>query len=173
MLSSSLALPCSHRLWRRSCWLFIKVLLSLVASWLFRFHFHGGEHYLRFDPAGWEPFVRMFDTDFCWHLAAVEIWVASVLPGLFLQPHDYTHDVFALHGGVAAFVGVALLSKRQVLLILFRLLLKTALSLALVRFWCFLVHSIHSGTFLFKTAAQRVVRPGTSINQSINQSLNI
>ena len=28
-----------------------------------------------------------------------------MLPGLFLQSHDFTHDVFALHGGVEAFAG--------------------------------------------------------------------
>ena len=28
-------------------------------------------YYLRFDPAAGEPFVRLFDTDVCWHLAAI------------------------------------------------------------------------------------------------------
>ena len=40
--------------------------------------------HLRFDPAACEPFVRLLDTDVCWHLTAVELRVASVLPGLFL-----------------------------------------------------------------------------------------
>ena len=40
---------------------------------------------------------------------------------------------------------------------LLTLLLKTALLLALVRFWCFLVHSIHSGTFLFQENYKREI----------------
>ena len=77
---------------------------------------------------------------------------------------------------------------------LFTLLLKTVLSLALARFWCFLVHSIHSGTFLFQTNCKKeIVLAKSSIpesvwypsvhmrtkcgsswdfNQSINQSIN-
>ena len=56
--------------------LVVKVLLSLVASFfvVLRFnHFNGGEHYLRFGPAVCEPFIRLFDTDVCWYLAAVEL----------------------------------------------------------------------------------------------------
>ena len=34
--------------------------------------------------------------------------MGSVLPGLFIQSHDFTHDVFALYGGVEAFAGVFL-----------------------------------------------------------------
>ena len=37
------------------------------------FHFHGGEHCLRLDHVVCEPFVRLFDTDVCLHLAAVEL----------------------------------------------------------------------------------------------------
>ena len=33
----------------------------------------------------------------CWHLAVVRLWVVSVFPGLFLQPSDFAHDVFAHH----------------------------------------------------------------------------
>ena len=133
---------CSHRLWRRIYWLCNTS--ARVAGWrrmLLSFnHFHGGEHYLRFDPAAWEPFVRLFDTEVCWHRAVVRLWVASVLPGFFLQPSDsVAHDVFALHGGVEAFVCVALLFQRQVLLgfNLFTPLLKIELALFLVRFWWF------------------------------------
>ena len=39
-----------------------------------------------------------------------------MLPGFFLQPDDFAHDLFALHGGVGAFAGFRLLSHRQVLL---------------------------------------------------------
>ena len=67
-------------------------------------------------PVACEQFVRLFDTDICWHLPAVELWVASVLPGFFLQPDDFAHGLFALHGGVGAFAGVPFLSHRQVLL---------------------------------------------------------
>ena len=35
------------------------VFLSVV-TFLLLFHFHGGEHYLRFDAAACEPFVRLF-----------------------------------------------------------------------------------------------------------------
>ena len=38
------------------------------------------------DPAAFEPFVPLFDADVCWYLAGVELWVASVLPGLLPQP---------------------------------------------------------------------------------------
>ena len=51
---------------------YVSNLVSLVASFL-SFHFHGGDHYLSFDPAACEPFVRIFDTDVCWHIAAVEL----------------------------------------------------------------------------------------------------
>ena len=51
---------------------YVSSLVSLVASFL-SFHFHGGDHYLRFDPAACEPFVRIFGTDVYWHLAAVEL----------------------------------------------------------------------------------------------------
>ena len=79
------------------------------------FHFDDWEHFLRFDPGACEPFFRLFDTDVCLHLAAVELWVASVLLGLFHLPEYFFHDVFALHDGDEAFVGVALFSHRQVL----------------------------------------------------------
>ena len=47
--------------------------------------------------------LKLKTSDVCWYLAAVELWVTSVLPGLFLQPEDFAHDVFALHGEVEAF----------------------------------------------------------------------
>ena len=40
--------------------------------------------------------------------AAVELWVASVFPDLFVQPNDFAHDVTVLHGEVEAFVRVSL-----------------------------------------------------------------
>ena len=40
---------------------------------------------------------------------------------------------------------------------LFTLLLKTEMTLAPVRFWCFFVHSIHSGPFRFKTMQLNVL----------------
>ena len=58
---------------------------------------------------------------------------------------DFPRDVFALHGEVEAFALAALACKSCSSL--FTLLLTTALSIAFVRFWCFFVHSIHSGTF--------------------------
>ena len=42
---------------------------------------------------------------------------------------------------------------------LFMLLLKTKLALALVRFWCFLIHVSHYGTFLLKEISQRNCTP--------------
>ena len=55
-----------------------------VASRFLTKSFSWRRAYLRFDPAACEPFVRLLDTDVCWHLTAVELRVASVLPGLFL-----------------------------------------------------------------------------------------
>ena len=53
---------------RQSCW-----LCKYFCRWLRRCccfnHFHGGKHYPPFDPAACELFVRLFDTDVCWHLA--------------------------------------------------------------------------------------------------------
>ena len=73
------------------------------------------------EPPLWSSSLRalfsaVWLTDVCWHLTAVELWVASVISGLFLQPKVIVCDVFALNWGVEAFVGVALLSHRQVLL---------------------------------------------------------
>ena len=72
------------------------------------------------------------------------------------------HDVIVLHCRVEPFVLGALACVAQFLTgkscsSLLTLLLKTALSLALVRFWCFLVHSIHSGTFLFQENCKREI----------------
>ena len=68
-----------------------------------------------------------------------------------LAHDDFAYDVFVLHGegeafSLAALACVALFSHRQVLFVFVHAASKTALSLAFVRFWCFLVHSIHSGT---------------------------
>ena len=76
-----------------------------------------------------------------------------MVPGLFLQPSDFANDIFALHGEVEAFVLAALACVAQFLTdkvcsSLFTPFLKTELSLALVRFWCFIVHSIHSDKVL-------------------------
>ena len=64
--------------------LVVHVLLSLVAL-LFWFHFHGGEHYRRFDPVACDLCSVVWN----WHvlaLASVELWVASAVPVFFLQP---------------------------------------------------------------------------------------
>ena len=116
---------------------FVASCVAVVVSFLWRWALTSSY------PAACEHFVRLFDTDICWHLPAVELWVASVLPGFFLQPDDFAHDLFALYGGVGAFAGVPLLSHRQPCSALFKLLLKTELRLVLVRFWCFLICSIH------------------------------
>ena len=51
---------------------------------------------------------------------------------------------------------------------LFTLLLKMELSLALVRFWCFLVYFIHSGTFLFRINYKKeIVLAKRSITESV------
>ena len=87
------------------------------------------EHYLRFDPAACEPFVQLFDmyTDIYWHLAAVELWVPSLLPVLFLQPATTLLTTFSRFKAklkpslrVEAFAGVTLFSHRQVLLVFVR-----------------------------------------------------
>ena len=137
-------------------------------------------------------FVRLFDTDVYWHTPHCRWALSPFCASWFVSSvrDDFAHDVFALHGRVEDFVLAALIACVAQFLTgnscssFFTLLLKTVLSLALVRFWCFLVHS---GTFLFQenfaegnctrkkfnlteieacACAQRVVRPGHSINQN-------
>ena len=45
---------------------------------------------------------------------------------------------------------------------LFTLLVKTVVSIALVRFWCFVIHSIHNGMFLFSRPTAKVLSAVTS-----------
>ena len=49
------------------------------------------------------PLVLLFQTDVLRFLAVFGLSVASAFPVLFLQPDDFAHDVYKLHGGVAAF----------------------------------------------------------------------
>ena len=99
--------------------------------------------------------LKLRTSDVCWYLAAVELWVASVLPGKFLQPEDFAHDVFrasrwswSLRSELQSSLALLLFVTGKSCSSLFTLHLKTALSLALVRFYCFLVHSIYSGDVL-------------------------
>ena len=106
-------------------------------------------------------FVRLFDTDVYWHTPHCRWALSPFCASWFVSSarDDFAHDVFALHGRVEAFVLAALACVAHFLTgkacsSLFTLLLKTALSLALVRF---LVHSIYSGTFLFQESCKDII----------------
>ena len=138
-------------LWRRRCW-----LCKYFCCWLGRCccfnHFRGGEHTfaLTQQPASFCSAVwhwRLLAPHYRWALSRFcsSCFVSSARD-------DFPRDVFALHGEVEAFAlaalaCVALFSHRQGLFLFVHaaVLLTTALSLAFVRFWCFFVHSIHSG----------------------------
>ena len=71
-----------------------------------------------FRLAASELFVRLFHTDVSW-LGVVSRALSRFCVSLFLQPDDFAHNVFVFHGGVAAFVHVAILSHSEVLLVFF------------------------------------------------------
>ena len=87
--------PCSSlltRLWRRSCWLCnlyscIASSVVVVVSFLWR----------RALPLLWSSSLRaLCSPDWHWRLlciAVAQLWLASVPPGLFLQPDNFAHDV--------------------------------------------------------------------------------
>ena len=111
-------------------------------------HFHGGEHYLRFDPAACEPFVRLFHT---LTSAGISLPLRCESRLCFLSCLFIPVTLLTTFSCFTAELkpSLALLFCFRGFLSLFMLLLKTKLALALVEFWCFLVHFIHNGTFLF------------------------
>ena len=111
-------------------------LVLLVAS-LLSFHFHGGEHCLHFDPAACKPFVWLFNLTLTSAGISLSLGFESLLCFLacFFSPTSVQlKPSLAL---VFCFTGNSCSS-------LFSPLLKTKLSLAVVRFLCFFVHFIHA-----------------------------
>ena len=132
----------SKCLWRRSCWF---CTCTSVAGWVVVVICMAVSI-----PSLWSSSLRAVCSA-VWHwrlLAPHYRWALSrFCSSCFVSSarDDFPRDVFALHGEVEAFALAALACKSCSSL--FTLLLTTALSIAFVRFWCFFVHSIHSGTF--------------------------
>ena len=136
----SFARPCLHRLWIRSCWL-CKYFCQCITFVLIQHPASCLLGCLILTSAG-TSLLLSFESLLCFFLCFFSLrrlclrrFRASRWSGIRSELQPSLALLFFLTGKYCSSV--------------FRLLLKTALLLALVRFWCFLVHSIHSGTLLF------------------------
>ena len=110
-------------------------------------------------PSSLWTFVRLFETGVYGHTPHCRWALTPFCASWFVSSasDDFAQNVFVLNGRIEDFVLAAFVAHfltGKTCSSLFPLLLKTALSLALVRF---LIHSIHSGTFLFQESCKDIV----------------